>query len=40
MRWLDYITDSVDVNLSQTLGDREGQGAGVPTVPGIAKSQT
>ena len=24
MRWLDYITDSVDMNLSQTLGDREG----------------
>jgi len=27
MRWLDSITDSMDMNLSQTLGDREGQGA-------------
>ena len=27
MRWLDGITDSVDMNLGQTLGDGEGQGS-------------
>ena len=26
MRWLDGVTDSVDMNLSQTLGDSERQG--------------
>ena len=26
MRWLDGITDSVDVNLGQTLGVGDGQG--------------
>ena len=25
MRWLDSITDSVDINLSKPLGDSEGQ---------------
>ena len=25
MKWLDSITDSVDVNLSKFLGDSEGQ---------------
>ena len=27
MRWLDSITDSVDVKFEQTLGDSEGQGS-------------
>lgn len=27
MRWLDSITDSMDTNLSQTLGDSAGQGS-------------
>ena len=26
MRWLDDITDSMDMNLGQTPGDSEGQG--------------
>ena len=27
MSWLDGITDSMDMNLSKTLGDGEGQGS-------------
>ena len=27
MRWLDYITDGNELELGQTLGDGEGQGA-------------
>ena len=27
MRWLDGITDSADMGLSETLGDSEGQGS-------------
>ena len=40
MRWLDSITDSVDVNLSKLqdiLKDREAWGT---VVPGVAKSWT
>ena len=27
MRWLDGITDSMDIKFEQTLGDSEGQGS-------------
>ena len=27
MRWLDGITDSMDIEFEQTLGDGEGQGS-------------
>ena len=27
MRWLDGITDSIDMEFQQTLGDSEGQGS-------------
>ena len=40
MRWLDSITDSVDVNLSKLqdiLKDREAWGT---VIPGVAKSWT
>ena len=37
MKWLDGITDSVDVSLKDIVKDREAWGA---TVRGVAKSQT
>ena len=40
MRWLDGITDSVDVNLRK-IGDlAEGRGAWRATAHGVAKNQT
>ena len=40
MRWLDGITDSTDMSLSETPGDSDGQGAWCAVVHGVAKSQT
>ena len=37
-RWLDGITDSMDMNSEQTWGDREGYGS--TEVHGVANSQT
>ena len=39
MRWLDGITDSVDVNLGQTPGDGEGQGSLACCSPWVTNSQ-
>ena len=41
MRWLDGITDSVDIEFGQTRRDSEGQGSlAAAQVHGIAKSRT
>ena len=40
LRWLDSITDSVDVNLSQLWGIVEDRGAWRAVVRGVAKSLT
>ena len=39
MRWLDSVTDSMDMNLSKNLGDSEGQRS-LAVVHGVAKNQT
>ena len=40
LRWLDSITDSVDMNLSQLWGIVEDRGAWRAVVRGVAKSRT
>ena len=40
MRWLDGITDAMNTNLGQTLGDGEWQGELASAVLGVAKSRT
>ena len=40
MRWLDGITDSVDMNLSKLQEAVEDRGGWHATVHGVAKSQT
>ena len=40
MRWLDSITDLMDMNISQILGDSGGQSSWCATVHGVAESDT
>ena len=40
MRWLDSLTDSVDMNSSKLQEIVEDRGAWWPTVYGVAKNQT
>ena len=40
MRWLEGITDSMDMNLSKLWEIMENRGAGHATVHRLAKSQT
>ena len=40
MRWLDSITDSMDMNLSKFLETAEGRGVWCAVVHGVAESQT
>ena len=40
MRWLDNITDSLDMNLSKLWEMVKGRGAFCATVHGVTKSQT
>ena len=40
MRWLDGITDSMDNEFEQTVGDSEGEGSLARCSPWMTKSQT
>ena len=40
MRWLDSITDSMDMNLNKLQGIVKDRGTWCATVRGVAKSQT
>ena len=40
MRWLDGVTDSMDMSFEWTLGESERQGSWHAAVHGVAKSQT
>ena len=40
MRWLDSITDSIDMHLSKLQEIVEDRGGWLAAVPGVTKSQT